>query len=138
MQKRSGTALHSYKKKRWGAVLSAGEGTGSKGVTDNSNGYAIHNNKGDQVSSIAASWAICHHMIMGPPEESILIAQMVIKLGLSTTKIKYLTGIYDQSKRLPFVFRSELHVNVGPIKIRTSPLTTTKADLLFLFVNEMK
>ena len=47
-------------------------------------------------------------------------------------------NIYDQSKDLPFVFRSELHVNVGPIKIRTSPLTTTKADLLFLFVNEMK
>ena len=78
-------------------------------------------------------------MIMSPPEGSILIAQMVIKLGLSTTKIKYLTGIYMiRSKCLPFVFRSELHVIVGPIKIRTSPLTTTKADLLFLFVNEMK
>ena len=37
----------------------------------NSNGYAIHNNKGDQVSSIAAIWAIYHHMIMGPPEESV-------------------------------------------------------------------
>ena len=49
-----------------------------------------------------------------------------------------LNPIYDQSKCLPFVFRSELHVIVGPIKIRTSPLTTTKADLLFLFVNEMK
>ena len=34
MQKRLGTALHSYKKKRWGAVLSAGKGTGSKDVTD--------------------------------------------------------------------------------------------------------
>ena len=63
----------------------------------NSNGYAIHNNKGDQVSSIVASWAIYHHMIMGPPEGSILIAQMVIKLGLSTTKIKYLTESINQS-----------------------------------------
>ena len=35
-------------------------------------------------------------MIMGPPEGSILIAQMVIKLGLNTTKIKYLTGTYFQ------------------------------------------
>ena len=65
----------------------------------NSNGYAIHNNKGDQVSSIAAIWAIYHHMIMGPPEKvfkaSILIAQMVIKLGVSTTKIKYLTEMID-------------------------------------------
>ena len=34
MQKRLGTALHSYKKKRWGAALSDGKGTGSKGVTD--------------------------------------------------------------------------------------------------------
>ena len=66
----------------------------------NSNGYAIHNNKGDQVSSIAASWAIYHHMIMGPPEGSILIAQMVIKLGLSTTKIKYITGIYMISQNV--------------------------------------
>ena len=37
----------------------------------NSNGYAIHNHKGDQVSSITAIWAIYHHMIMGPPEESV-------------------------------------------------------------------
>ena len=34
MQKQLGTALHSYKKKRWGAVLSAGKGTGGKDVTD--------------------------------------------------------------------------------------------------------
>ena len=34
MQKWLGTALHSYKKKRWGAVLSAGKCIGSKDVTD--------------------------------------------------------------------------------------------------------
>ena len=34
VQKQLGTALHSYKKKRWGAVLSAGKGTGGKDVTD--------------------------------------------------------------------------------------------------------
>ena len=34
MQKRLGTALRSYKKKQWGAVLSHGKGTGSKNVTD--------------------------------------------------------------------------------------------------------
>ena len=39
-------------------------------------------------------------MIMGPPEGSILIAQMVIKLGLSTTKIKYLTGMYMISQNV--------------------------------------
>ena len=33
---------------------------------------------------------------------------------------------------------SQRDVNVGPLKIRMSPLTTTKADLLFLFVNEMR
>ena len=34
-------------------------------------GYAIRNNKGDQASSIAAIWATYHHMITGPPEESV-------------------------------------------------------------------
>ena len=34
VQKRLGTALRSYKKKRWGAVLSDGKGTGGKDVTD--------------------------------------------------------------------------------------------------------
>ena len=64
----------------------------------NSNGYALHNNKGDQVSSIAAIWAIYHHD-HGPHQTKvlkarILIAQMMINLGVSTTKIKYLTEIY--------------------------------------------
>ena len=36
------------------------------------------------------------------------------------------------------MFTTQRDVNVGPRKIRMSPLTTTKADLLFLFVNEMK
>ena len=31
----------------------------------------INNNKGDQVSSIAAIWSIYHHMIMGTPEENV-------------------------------------------------------------------
>ena len=34
VQKRLSTALHSYKRKRWGAVLSDGKGTASKDVTD--------------------------------------------------------------------------------------------------------
>ena len=34
------------------------------------------------------------------------------------------TSLYDRSKCLPFVFRGKLHVNVGSLKIRTSPLTT--------------
>ena len=76
-------------------------------------------------------------MIMDPPEGSILIAQMVIKFGLSTTKIKYLTGIYMISQNV-YHLCFTANVNVGPRKIRMSPLTTTKADLLFLFVNEMK
>ena len=68
----------------------------------------------------------------------ILIAQMVIKLGVSTIKIKYLTEIYMIDQNVYHLFRGELNVNVGLLKIRMSPLTTTKADLLFLFVNEMK
>ena len=106
-------------------------------------GMLANNNKGDQVSSIAAIWAIYHYMIMGPPEVSVE-SQYSYCPNRDKTWCKYHKdkifnrNIYDRSKCLPFVFRGELHVNVGPFKIRTSPLTTTKADLLFLFVNEMK
>ena len=103
MHKRLGTALRSYKNKRWGAVLSDGKGTGGKGrLTDpiidrmqTAYVYATRNNKNDQASSIAAIWAIYHHMIMGPPEESVAsqhsYCPMMIKLDVSTTKIKYST-----------------------------------------------
>ena len=57
VQKRLGTALRSYKNKRRGAVLSHGKDTAGK--------------EGDQASSIAAIWAIYHHMIMVPPEETV-------------------------------------------------------------------
>ena len=64
----------------------------------NSNWYAIRNNKGDQVSSIAAIWANIITWSWAHQKKvlkaSILIAQMMIKLGVSTTKIKYLTQIY--------------------------------------------
>ena len=92
-------------------------------------GYAIRNNKGDQASSIAAIWAIYHHMIMGPPEESVE-SQHSYCPNDDKTWCKYQkdkifnTNIYDRSKCLPFVFRGKLHVNVGSLKIRTSPLTT--------------
>ena len=105
MQKRLGTALRSYKNKRWvqfyliANVLAVRTfNRPNNRLHANSNGYAIHNNKGDQVSSIAAIWAIYHHMNMGPPEESVegrhSYCQMVIRLDVSTTKIKYLTEIY--------------------------------------------
>ena len=95
----------------------------------NSNGYAIHNNKGDQVSSIAAIWAIYHHMIMGLPEESVENQHSYFPNG-DKTWFKYHKdkifnrNIYDGLKCLPFVFRGELHVNVVSLKIRTNPLTT--------------
>ena len=95
----------------------------------NSNGYAIHNNKGDQVSSIAAILAIYHHMITGPPEESVESQHSYCPNG-NKTWCKYHKdkifnrNIYDRSKCLPFSFLGELHVNVGSLKIRPSPLTT--------------
>ena len=91
-------------------------------------GYAIRNNKGDQASSVAAIWAIYHHMIMGPPQESV-----------STTKIKYSTQkhMIDQNvyhlcfvaSFMKFLYDchdliSWMHINVGSLKIRMNPLTT--------------
>ena len=107
MQKRLGTALHSYKEKRWGAVLSAGKGTGSKDVTDPII-YCMLTAMGmpSIITKVIKSLLLqlvgpyIITLIMGPPEGSILISQMVIKLGLSTTKIKYLTGIYMISQNV--------------------------------------
>ena len=92
-------------------------------------GYAIRNTKGDQSSSITAIWIIYHHIIMGPPEESVESQHSYCpnddKLWCKCHKDKYLTqNIYDRSKCLPFVFRGKLHVNVGSLKIRMNPLTT--------------
>ena len=87
-------------------------------------GYAIRKNKDDQASSI-----VYHHMIMDPPEE-IVKSQHSYCPNDDKTWCKYHkdkifnTNIYDRSKCLPFVFRGKLHVNVGSLKIRTSPLTT--------------
>ena len=75
-------------------------------------GYAICNNKGDQAFSIAAIWAIIHHMIMGPLEESVE-SQHSYCPNDDKTWCKYHkdkifnTKIYDRSKCLPFVFRGE-------------------------------
>ena len=79
----------------------------------NSNGNAIQNNKGDQISSIAAIWAIYHHMIMGPPEESVESKYSYCPNGDKYHKDKIFNrNIYDRLKCLPFVFCGKLHVNV--------------------------
>ena len=109
VQKRLGTALRSYKNKRRGAVLSNGKGTDGKDPTidrmQTAYGYAIRNNK--------AIWAIYHHMIMVPPEESVE-SQHSYCPNDDKTWCKYHKGkifntnIYDRSKCLPFVFCGEL------------------------------
>ena len=94
-------------------------------------------------------------MTKGPPEESVE-SQHSYCPNDDKTRCKYHkdkifnTNIYDRLKCLPFVFRGKLHVNVGSLKIRTSPLTPgfgqnarkesreAKAELLFLFANQMK
>ena len=93
---------------------------------------------------ITRSWAHQKKVL----KASILIAQMVIKLGVSTTKIKYLTEIYmiDQNVyHLCFVvsFMSMwAHSKSERVNMIWSKclkrVYVVKADLLFLFVNEMK
>ena len=82
---------------------------------------------------------------------SIHIAQMMIKLGVSTTKIIYLTQIYmiDQTC-LEFVFRGEASCQRGLPQNQKESIKNmiwskcpkrvyaAKGDLLFLFVDEMK
>ena len=122
-------------------------------------GYAICN-KGQQASSIAAIWAN-HHMIMGPPEESV-VSQHSYCPNDDKTWCKYHkdkifnTNIYDRSKCLPFVFREILTRLYSPVDACQRGFTqnesinntiwskypkrvyVAKADLLFLFANQMK
>ena len=62
----------------------------------------------------AAIWTTYHHMIMGPPEESVE-SQHSYCPNDDKTWCKYHkdkifhTKTYDRSKCLPFVFRGELH-----------------------------
>ena len=60
-------------------LLSDGKGVGGSGrLTDpvidrmqTAYGYAIRTNKGDPEASCKVIWAIYHHMIIGPPYESV-------------------------------------------------------------------
>ena len=94
-------------------VLAEGRYRPNNRLYANSNGYAIHNNKGDQVSAIAAILAIYHHMIMGPPEESVESQHSYCPNGdknwckYHKDKI-FNRNIYDRSKCLPSVFRGEI------------------------------
>ena len=133
-------------------------------------GYAIRNNKGRQASSsIATIWAIYHHTIIGPPEESVE-SQHSYCPNDDKTWCKYHkdkifnTNIYDRSKCLPFVFRAELqevftrlstpdllnacqrgltqnqNESINNMIWSTCPDDSyvAKADLLFLFPNQME
>ena len=120
----------------------------------NSNGYAIHNNKGDQVSSIAAIWAIYHHMI-GPPEESVE-SQHSYCLSGDKTWCKYHKdkifnrNIYDRLKCYTICvsrrascqrgFTQNQNYSINNMIWSKCPkrVYVAKADLLFLFVNEME
>ena len=121
----------------------------------NSNGYSIHNNKGDQVSSIAAIWAIYHHMIMDPPEESVESQHSYCPKG-DKTWCKYHKdkifnrNIYDRSKCFTICVSRRASCQHGLTQNQNESINNmiwskfpkrvyvAKADLLFLFVNEMK
>ena len=84
-------------------------------------------------------------MIMGPPEESVESQHCYFPNGdktWCTHKDKIFNrNIYDQSKCLLFVFRSEFQNESINNMIWSKCLKrvyVAKADLLFLFVNEMK
>ena len=93
--------------------------------------------------------------LFGPPEEIVESQHSYCPNG-DKTWCKYHKdkifnrNIYDRLKCLPFVFRSELHANVGSLKNQNESINNmiwskcpkrvyvAKADLLFLYVNEMK
>ena len=79
-------------------------------------------------------------------EASILIAQMMIKLGVSTTKIKYLTQIYMIDQNVSWRASCQSGVTQNQNESINNMICSkclkrvfvAKADLLFLFVNAMK
>ena len=73
---------------------------------------------------IKSIWAIYHHMIMGPPEESVESQHSYCPNGDKTWCKYHKDKIFNRNIYDRFVFRGELYVNVGSLKIRTSPLTT--------------
>ena len=66
-------------------------------------------------------------MTMGPPEGSILIAQMMIKLGLSTTKIKYLTEIYMISQNVSICVSQRASCQCGPNQNQNESINNNKS-----------
>ena len=129
IQKRMGTALRNYKSNARGSKLSDDKGVGGQGrLTDaivdriqTYYGYAIRNNKGDTNKITAAIWAILHHIILGPPSET-LEEQHSYCPKTNDTWCKYQKDIinqandYDRNKCLPFIFQKELR----PIFVRLS------------------
>ena len=150
VQKRLGTALRSYRKKRCGAVLSDGKGTGSKDVTDPIIDDCMQTAMG-MLSTITKVIKSLLLQLFGPYiitwswahqekvlKTSILSAQMGDKTWPKYHKDEIFNRIiYDRSKCLPFVFRSNQNESINNMIWSKSPkrFYVAKADLLFLFVN---
>ena len=120
IQKRMGSSIRSYKNKRRGFKLSDGIAVGGSGrLTDavadsmqNYYGSAIRNHVGDLDAMKNAIWAIFHHMIKGPPNESLHIQHQYCPTGKDSwckyqKDISSGTSLYEDNC-LPFIFRDEL------------------------------
>ena len=116
IQKRLGSGLREYKRKKRGEKLSDGKPVGGKGrVTDkvvdkmqNYFGEAIRNNAGNKELMTKAVWAIYHHMICN---DSISLKEQhsfCPKGPSSWCTFWRDPSSYDSSKRLPSVFLNEL------------------------------
>ena len=119
----------------------------------NSNGYAIHNKKGDQVSTIAAIWAIYHHMSMGPPEESgesqpycptgdktwcKYHKDKIFNRNIYIWSIKMFTICVSRRASCQRALTQNQNESINNMIWLKCPKRVYVADLLFLFVNEIK
>ena len=121
LQKRMGSAIRVYKNLKKGVKLADGKTVGGKGrLTDDVAdrvqtyyGYAIRNNKGNTKDMQDAIWAILYHVMAGPSYETLAAQHWYCPVGPNSW-CKYQrdvtngTNMYNPSKCLPFIFRSEL------------------------------
>ena len=116
VQKRLGSGLREYKRKKKGLKLSDGKAVGGKGrLTDkicdkmqNYYGQAIRNNSGNKDEMVKAIWAILKHMVRNDSETLDQQHSCCPKSSTTWCKFWQQDGEYCDNKRLPSVFYDEL------------------------------
>ena len=133
VQKRMGGGLHKLKRKRRGQKLSDGKGVGGTGRLTEGMIDRIQNIQNSDIDSMKkAINAILHHMIKD--DTMSLVQQHMYCPRHSKTWCKFWLdklhdkGTYNESSRLPTVFKAELHPLFDRLSIQRYSKGLTKPE----------